>query len=144
MKDYYKILNVKKTASNDEVKKAYRQGALFWHPDKNKSEDAKEKFILINEAYCILTDSQKRIVYDKLYDDYFLKIVNIAKIEEKQEYKDYYEWVKEARNEAENLSLRFIDEALTNSFHFLDKYGILFFIIFVGLFLLIVSIITNK
>lgn len=65
MTDYYKILEINKDASSDEIKKAYRKLALKYHPDHNKSPDASEKFKSINEAYEILSDSEKRKIYDK-------------------------------------------------------------------------------
>ena len=49
--NYYKILDVGRHATKDEIKKAYRKLALQWHPDKNKSPDAHHKFIEINEAF---------------------------------------------------------------------------------------------
>jgi len=68
-KDYYKILGVATTASEPEVKSAYRKGALKWHPDKNcESEESKKKaeqiFKEISEAYSVLSDPQKRRRYD--------------------------------------------------------------------------------
>ena len=50
-KDYYEILGVPKTASVDQIKKAYRELALRYHPDRNKDKGAEEKFKEINEAY---------------------------------------------------------------------------------------------
>jgi len=64
-KDFYKVLEVDKSASADEIKKSYRKLALKWHPDKNKSAEAEEKFKEINEAYEILSDSKKRQTYDQ-------------------------------------------------------------------------------
>jgi len=64
-KDYYKILGISKGASDDEIKKAYRKMALKYHPDKNKSPGAEEKFKEIAEAYEILSDKKKRDIYDK-------------------------------------------------------------------------------
>jgi len=64
-KDFYKTLGVDKSVSGDEIKKAYRKLALKWHPDKNKSKEAEEKFKGINEAYEILSDSKKRQTYDQ-------------------------------------------------------------------------------
>ena len=65
--DYYKILGIKKNATETEIKKAYRKLALKWHPDKNPNnrEEAEEKFKKINEAYSILSDKNKRNEYDK-------------------------------------------------------------------------------
>lgn len=64
-RDYYEILGVSKNASNDQIKKAYRKLALEWHPDKNKSAGANDKFKEINEAYAVLSDSEKKATYDQ-------------------------------------------------------------------------------
>jgi curved DNA-binding protein CbpA len=63
-KDYYKILGVPKTATDDEIKKAYRKLALQNHPDKNKNPGAEEKFKEIAEAWTVLSDKEKRKTYD--------------------------------------------------------------------------------
>ena len=63
--DYYQTLGVNKTASADEIKKAYRKLALEWHPDRNKSAGAASKFTEINQAFEVLSDSQKRQAYDQ-------------------------------------------------------------------------------
>lgn len=63
--DYYKVLGVAKTASTDEIKKAYRKLALKYHPDKNNGDKASEvKFKEISEAYAVLSNAEKRRQYD--------------------------------------------------------------------------------
>lgn len=64
-RDYYEILGVSKDASAQEIKKAYRKLALKFHPDKNKADDAEDKFKEINQAYEVLSDEQKRKSYDQ-------------------------------------------------------------------------------
>ena len=63
-RDYYDVLGVSKNSSKDEIKQAYRKLALKHHPDRNKSADAEEKFKEISEAYAVLSDDEKRRVYD--------------------------------------------------------------------------------
>jgi len=65
-RDYYEVLGVSKSSTPDEIKSQYRKLALKFHPDKNKSPDAAEHFKEISEAYAVLSDSEKR----KLYDTY--------------------------------------------------------------------------
>ncbi|HXG58562.1 MAG TPA: J domain-containing protein [Thermoanaerobaculia bacterium] len=66
-RDYYDILGVKKTATEAEIKKAYRELAKKYHPDKNKgNKEAENKFKEISEAYAVLSDKEKRAQYDRL------------------------------------------------------------------------------
>ena len=65
-RDYYEVLGVSKTATQDELKKAYRKLARKYHPDLNKDNaEAAEKFKECNEAYSVLSDEQKRAQYDQ-------------------------------------------------------------------------------
>lgn len=63
--DYYRVLGVSRDATVKEIKKAYRQKSLEYHPDKNKGEDAAEKFAEIARAYEVLSDEDKKAVYDR-------------------------------------------------------------------------------
>ena len=84
-KDYYKILGVPETASEEEIKKAYRELAIKYHPDRNSGNE--EKFKEITEAYSILSDSSKREEYDaepdfSFFGDMYADILR----ERRQEY----------------------------------------------------------
>ena len=63
-KDYYDVLSVQRSASKEEIKNSYRKLALQYHPDRNKSSGAEEKFKEISEAYAVLSDDEKRKRYD--------------------------------------------------------------------------------
>jgi len=66
--DYYEVLGVERSASAEDIKKAYRKLALQWHPDRHKDADrtaAEEKFKRINEAHAVLSDPEKRERYDR-------------------------------------------------------------------------------
>ncbi|XP_008798261.1 dnaJ homolog subfamily B member 13-like [Phoenix dactylifera] len=69
--DYYKILQVDKNANDGDLKKAYRKLAMRWHPDKNPNnkKEAETKFKQISEAYEVLSDPQKRAIYDQYGED---------------------------------------------------------------------------
>ncbi len=64
-RDYYEILCVSRTASQDEIKSAFRSLARKYHPDVNNSSDAEENFKEINEAFMVLSDQEKRSIYDR-------------------------------------------------------------------------------
>uniref|UniRef100_A0A8C8AXB2 J domain-containing protein n=1 Tax=Otus sunia TaxID=257818 RepID=A0A8C8AXB2_9STRI len=67
MVDYYEVLGLQKSASQDDVRKSYYKLALKWHPDKNLSnkEEAEKKFKAVAEAYQVLSDPQKRLCYSR-------------------------------------------------------------------------------
>ena len=65
-RDYYEVLGVPRTASQDQIKDAYRKLAMQYHPDRNKAPDAEERFKEISEAYAVLSDDEKRQQYDTL------------------------------------------------------------------------------
>src|SRR5260370_30034452 len=83
-KDYYKTLGVSRTASEKEIKSAYRRLARQYHPDVNKDPKASDRFKLINEAYEVLSDTKKRSKYDQLGADW-------ERIEREQEFARQYQ-----------------------------------------------------
>ena len=67
-KKHYEVLGVPENATDEDIRKAYRKMALKYHPDKNKSPDASNKFKTIADAYEVLGDKEKRKQYDRLGD----------------------------------------------------------------------------
>ena len=71
--DFYSILGVSNNATKAEIKSAYRKLALQWHPDRNKTPEATDKFKQINNAYEVLSDEAKRKTYDQMGHDSYVK-----------------------------------------------------------------------
>lgn len=73
MKNHYQTLGIKRDASIEDIKKAYRKLAQKFHPDKNEGDEFfEERFKEIQEAYEILSDSSRKINYDNEYDTFFI------------------------------------------------------------------------
>src|SRR5919198_1041835 len=64
-RDYYEVLGIHRTATQDEIKKAFRGKARQLHPDVNKAPDAEAQFKEVSEAYEVLIDADKRAAYDR-------------------------------------------------------------------------------
>ena len=64
-RDYYEVLGVERDANDKDIKSAYRRLAMEYHPDRNKSPEAEEKFKEASEAYEVLSDPRKRGIYDR-------------------------------------------------------------------------------
>jgi len=82
MKDYYKILGLTKDTSTEKIKQKFKELALEYHPDVSLYENSNEIFLEINEAYEILADPNKKIMYDTLYEKYFTRKMNDVQNEE--------------------------------------------------------------
>jgi curved DNA-binding protein CbpA len=130
-RDYYKTLGLQSTAKKEYIKKAYRKLVLEFHPDRNKSPNAHEKFIKINEAYLLLYDDEARQKYDREYNYYFSQHKeqegannvhsketyertqnNNKKTEQEQKFRDsdLNDWADKAKNQgAEYAKMAFDD-----------------------------------
>lgn len=111
MKNCYEILGVPKTATTDEIKKAFRKLAIEFHPDKNKNSNAQDKFIEIYEAYEILSDETKRNTFDELY----FGVAEKGEAEE-TEFKEATQTARQnGKKYSENGFIEFSLEILANS-----------------------------
>lgn len=112
MVDYFKVLGLSDSASREDVKRAYRDRAKEWHPDRNHAANAGAAFILINEAYEYLIDDDRRashrILKERAHDDALLKA-------REQRYR---EWVEKSRQQARE---RAADHARTSFDTFIDS-----------------------
>lgn len=119
--NYYQVLGVTKTATKDEIKKAFRMLAFKLHPDHNDSPDANERFIEINEAYLILTDTDAKNKYDREYNAYYGPNATHADHTEFEEadYDNPYEdndlnqWAKNAREQGKKHAMMSFSEFLS-------------------------------
>jgi len=101
--DYYYILGILQTASLTEIKSAYRSSAKKYHPDVFKEPNAHQKFILINEAYVILSNSSSRKEFDFIYKQYSASFEKQNDTFE-ENIKDFTKTQERAKEKAEEIS----------------------------------------
>ncbi len=117
MKDYYKILDVSKIATDEEIKKAFRNKAIKFHPDKNKDPKARKNFFEANEAYRVIGDPFIREMYD-----YVLKHSNATPITSKHETDDKISSYSNAiKNAATKGRQRAIEDSKSTLSHYVDE-----------------------
>ena len=119
--DHYKILNIPENATIDDIKKAFRNLAKEFHPDKNKSIDANTRFREIFESYEILKDKITKEIFNEQRKKYY-KTSNTDFNPENEPIYDAYDFVKkEASRKAEYFSRMTFDEFLKSSIFILKK-----------------------
>lgn len=142
IKNYYKILEIDRNANSAAIRSSFRKLATFWHPDKNSNSIALAKMKELNEAYTILSDIEKRNVYNRIYDSYFLTELVIKPDQSNASEKTNFEKEKEKEKEKEdeikekfkedyeklsnwilntNFSLKNIDKFIEKSIAIVDK-----------------------
>ena len=122
--NYYDILHINEDANLFDIKKAYRSAAMFWHPDKNNSSHANQKFIDVTEAYNILINPNRKMVYDTILNEYLkTNKTNQIKDDNTTSHFEYQKWVQEERIKAQKLLNISVDKILTDTFYFIDQYG---------------------
>ncbi len=132
--NHYNTLQLVRTATREEIKKSYRSLSLKFHPDKNKSVDAHDKFIEINEAYLILYDIEARTKYDAEYDRRFPKNdqykdpeFNFRMEQDENEFtyqdQDLNNWSKTARNQGKEYASMKFDEFSNLVLQFVGETG---------------------
>lgn len=88
-KDYYKILGVNKNASDDEIRKAYRQMSHRFHPDKQCNNSNTSKFIEANEAYSVLKDKTTKQKYDRMMESNEVPVNYVSQTESSYNFRDH-------------------------------------------------------
>lgn len=91
-KDYYKILDIHRHATAQEIKSAYRAMSMKWHPDKNPETDVTNIMQDINEAYAILKDNNKRERYNQEYDIFYAQLSFNSHKESDNDFSKEYEY----------------------------------------------------
>ncbi len=101
-KDYYILLEVSQSAKDDEIKKAFREQAIKWHPDRNQGSDTTLHMQEINEAYLILKDKEARARYDVEYNKFKHYQVQKRQSEKKHEKSNKEDWQKQQQKQQQS------------------------------------------
>ena len=137
--DYYKVLNISENATLEEIKKAFRELAKEYHPDKNKSSDASVKFREVFEAYEILKDKITKDIFDERRRKFYNKKSAEFNNEKYTNSETYENVKKEANKRAEYFSKMTFDDFLQSSIFMLkkatSKFALLLMFLF-GLFMI--------
>ena len=145
MINYYEILNVSKTATSKEINKAYKRAAFKWHPDKNKSSDASERMIVINEARLILIDEEARIKYDielEKFQSFTASQTGLNKEEYIVTDELLFKWMKNAKTQAKLLAKCSLEDLVgaskagVSAFYHKTKFAIVLYIVIIILVLM--------
>ena len=154
-KTYYQVLEVSPRADADEIRKAYRKMAKVAHPDVNSSPDAQDRFVMITEAFEILSDPQKRSVYDlRLRRDRVqsaaARAARNANHHSRANQERYEAWVRQARERAKNnarmsyedfKSKSRVERAELEVFHYM-QYFLIFIVFTVASFLMLIPVLA--
>ncbi len=145
--DYYLLLEIESDANLDQIKKAFKEQAKIWHPDKNSSPEANERMQLLNEAYLILTDLEAKNLYDKEYRLYYQKHRSL--VEFKKYIDETYEifdptlnhWMENAKKQAKEIVEEVKKTGKRAGEAFIQRaiVGVIRYIVFGSIFLIIVK-----
>ncbi len=109
-KDFYALLGVSKTASKEEIKEAFRSLALRYHPDRNNDAGASARFAEVSEAYSVLSDDEKRALYDELGPEGYADPLEAFRIRLEREIAAREAWKR--RDEYEPVVPSFRDDTI--------------------------------
>ena len=168
IKDYYKILDVKITSTQEEIKTSFRKLAVFWHPDRNSNPIALQKMQELNEAYEILSNLIRKETYDKIYKAYHNLNFEISvfenqkgnynyseknrtdfKKQQDQNFKQKYEkeinelndWIKNIKFSLGSLD-KFLDKTLAKADKPIENF-VYYFPVVLGIIFLILILLVN-
>lgn len=112
--NYYKLLKIEQSADLDTIKKAFRTEIALYHPDKNKTEGARAHFDLLVEAFDILSNPNKRKVYNEMLSKSSANTELIVATTEEERFEEwqYTEWQKEAKQKSNDYWLKDLSELL--------------------------------